>query len=668
MATLKEIIQREVNPFNPITFAMGNFWKDDKQSASATVESIHQSAITQIETILQSVVRDNYTRSVLLAGDSGCGKSYLLSRLKKNLNDRAFFVYIEPCLVKDYIWQHTLRHTVDGLMHVPEGEKESQLLLWLKGLSAYKDGGIKKRILGAKNHFIHELRSIYPTGIYQPRDFFTVLYSLANRDLDFSACDWLRGNNISEEELKLLGVSSVIDTEEAAKGIIANFGRISTDNKPIVLCFDQVELSAKSPDGSLNISPIFNINTAFHNNNLKNFLVIISIVRDIWMNCQRTIPLADLARIHKPEIILKQINLEQVKALWASRLAPIHAQANPKPSSPIAPLDDRKLVEKYPGGKANLRASLNYGGILYEEYKELDRITPSKLDPEAAFKLLWQDQFNKTKNKITRIQQLSSPELIEILMTVMIVFRIEDINSRLLSGTYASYSCSYRSVNQSQAGILWNEDSNLRSFCNAMKACERLIESKRNISLTMIRSEPVGTSKNKGYRIYEQIFTNSSHRHIKASLKSVHYLKTYQKLVNDARSGDLILNFAPLKLPELVKLVRDTKVLHQCTLLQDLKIVSGGSDITQPKITEPIKPLIEVKEFLLNLVKHHHILGQETLIEQAKSQFAEVEAAEIEALIQELDKEQKISVVNPNAKPQERSICLIPQAVAGGKK
>lgn len=674
MATLKEIIQREVNPFDSVTFAMGNFWTDDKQSASATVESIHQSAITQIETILQSVIRDNYTRSVLLAGDSGCGKSYLLSRLKKNLNDRAFFVYIEPCLVNDRIWQHTLRHTVDGLMHVPEGEKESQLLLWLKGLSAYKNNGILKRIIGEKNHFVHELRSIYPTGIYQPRDFFAVLYSLANRDLYFSACDWLRGNNISEEELKLLGVSSTIDTEEAAKGIIANFGRISIDNKPIVLCFDQIELSPKSANGSLNISPIFNINTAFHNNNLKNFLIIVSIVRDIWMNCQRTIPLSDVAKIGNHQIILKQINLEQVKALWANRLAPIHAQVHPKPSSPIAPLDEQKLVEKYPGGKANLRASLNYGGKVYEEYKELDRITPhritpSKLDPEAAFKLLWQDQFNKTKNKITRIQQLSSPELIEMLMTAMKVLKIEDINYRLLSGTYASYSCSYRSVNQSQAGILWNEDSNLRSFCNAMKACERLIKSKRNISLTMIRSESVGTIKNQGYRIYEQIFTNSSHLHIKASLESVHYLKTYQKLVNDARSGDLILNFAPLKLPELVKLVRETKVLHQCTLLQDLKIVSGDSDIKpQPEIIDPIKPLIEVKEFLLNLVKHHHILGQETLIKQAKSQFAEVEAAEIEALIQELDKEQKISVINPNAKPQERSICLIPQAVAGGKK
>ena len=267
------------------------------------------------------------------------------------------------------------------------------------------------------------------------------------------------------------------------------------------------------------------------------------------------------------------------------------------------------------------------------------------------------------------MRQLSSPELIEMLISAMRVLKVENIQPKLLSGTYANYSLSYQSSNQPYVGIVWNEDSNLRSFCNAMKACVKALESKRNVSLTMIRSESVGTIRNRGYQIYEQIFTNSSHRHIKASLESVHYLKTYQKLVNDARYGDLVLNFAPLKLPELVKLVRETKVLHQCTLLRDLGIVSGDSGTEpQPEVIKLTEPLIEVKEFLHNLVKHHHILGQEILIKQVKTQFPEVEVAKIETLIQELVKEQKISVINPNAKPQERSICLIPQAVAGGKK
>ena len=693
MATLQQIIQREVNPFDSVTFTTGNFWTQSDRTTIATVESIHQSAITQVKNTLQHVIKDNHTRSILLAGDSGCGKSYLLTRLKNNLNDRAFFVYVEPCLVRDYIWRHTLRHTVDGLMHVPEGEKESQLLLWLKGLSAYKDGGLKKRILGAKNHFIHELRSIYPTGIYQPRDFFTVLYSLANSDLYFSACDWLRGNSISEEELKLLGVSSTIDTEEAAKGIIANFGRISADNKPIVICFDQVELAPKTADGSLDLSPIFNVNTAFHNNNLQNFLIIISIVRDIWMNSQNTIPLSDLARINNQKIILKQINLEQVKALWANRLHPIHAQASPKSNSSIAPLNEQTLEEKYPGGKANLRAALGFAGILYEKYKSSSptpgilptpststststlstssKPIPIQLDNSAAFKLLWQDEFNKTKTKIERLRQLSSPELTGMLMTAMDVFKIKNIEPKFLSGKYSDYSFSYLSKDKLSAGILWNEDSHLTKFSNSMKACEKVVKSNQNISLFLIRAEFVGTKKNKGYQIYEKIFNNSAHRHLKSSLESVHYLKTYQKLVNDARSGDLTLNFQSLKLSNLQELVRETKALHQCNLLQDLAIVPRQTSIdSKPNLNlvpnHALNP--KVKEFLLDLVRHHHLLGQDTLVKQAKSQFAEVEIAAIENLIQELAKEQKISIINPNAKPKEQLICLIPQAVVGGRK
>lgn len=677
MATLKQIIQREVNPFDSVTFTTGNFWTQSDQATIETVDSIHQSAITQVENTLQYVAKDNRTRSILLAGDSGCGKSYLLTRLKKKLNDRAFFVYIEPCLVKDYIWRHTLRHTVDGLMHVPKGEKESQLLLWLKGLSAYKDGGLKKKIFGAKNHFIHELRSIYPTGIYQPKDFFTVLYSLANPDLYFSACDWLRGNSISEEEHKLLGVSSVIDTEEAAKGIIANFGRIAADNRPIVICFDQVEVAPKTADGSLDLSPTFNVNTAFHNNNLQNFLIIISIVRDIWMNSQKTIPLSDLARINNQKIILKQINLEQVEALWASRLYPIHARVNPKPNSPIAPLNEQQLEDKYPGGKANLRASLGFGGILYEKFKSTGSpslpkpkdTTSSSSNQSAAFKLLWQNEFNQTKEKIERLRQLSSPELIEMLMTAMDVLGVKNIEPKLLSGKYSDYSFSYLSKDKLSVGLLWNEDAHLTKFSNSMKACEKAVKSNQDIKLILIRSEFLGTKKNKGYQNYEKIFNNSAHRHFKSNLESVHYLKTYQKLVNDARSGDLTLNFELLKLSDLQNLVRDTQVLHQCNLLQDLAIVPRQTTVTAKPNPDPNSNLNpKVKEFLLTLVRHHHLLGQETLVKQAKTQFAEVEIVAIANLLQQLSKEGKISIINPNAKPKEQLICLIPQAVAGGVK
>jgi hypothetical protein len=665
VATLEQIIQREVNPFDSVTFRTGNFWTDDKQTSTATVESIHYEAFTEIHAVLENVIKDGYTRSLLLTGDAGCGKSYLLSRLKKNLNDRAFFAYIDPCPSNDGIWRHTLRYTVDSLMHVPEGERESQLLLWLKGLSAYRDGGIKKKILGAKNHFIHELRSIYPVGIYQPRDFFAVLYALTNPELYFIACDWLRGDSISEDDLKLLGVKSVIESEEAAKGIIGNFSRISADNKPIVLCFDNVEHPTRSSDGSRDLSAIFNLNTIFHINNIKNFLVIISMSFNTWRLCELTITLPDLARIDQ-KIILKQINLAQVEALWASRLYPLHCQVNPKPKSSIEPLKKQDLERKYRGGKANLRESLNFGGKLFQLFKPDSKTKP---DPLPAFQLLWRDELNKTRDEISRIRQLSSPELIEMLISLINALKIKHIKPRFLDGTYASYSFSYRSNKSKNVGILWNEDSNMKSFYFAMKACEKAINFNPNITLKLIRAEPLGKPTTQGYKLYQKLFKNLFDNHITPDLESVHYLKTYQKLSNDARSGDLVLNFEPLSLERLEELVCKTKVLHQCRLLQDLEIIlpdSTNPDTPEEKIPSEkkkgkVKLLRQVKEFLLNLVKHHHLLGQEILIKQAKSQFAKVEETEIDNLIQELCEEKKISFINPKAKPKERLVCLVPQ-------
>ncbi len=253
----------------------------------------------------------------------------------------------------------------------------------------------------------------------------------------------------------------------------------------------------------------------------------------------------------------------------------------------------------------------------------------------------------------------------------MAVLGVQQIKRKLLSGKYSSYSFSYRSLDRSkQLGILWNEDANLKSFSHAMKACEKAVSSNKNITLIMIRAESLGKTNNQGYKIYQQIFNNISNHHIKPNLESVHYLKTYQKLKNDAISGDLVLNFEPLSLTELEKLVCETKVLYQCPLLQDLEIVPAITyKKIKPKDTDKEQELLrEIKEFLLNLVKHHHLLGQQILIQQAKSQFAEVEEKKIENLIQELVQDQKICFVNPNSKPKERLICLIPKVTVGASK
>ena len=165
---------------------------------------------------------------------------------------------------------------------MPDGERESQLLLWLKSLSAFRDEGFLKKVIGERHLFIHNFKSTYPTGIYNANEFFSILYHLTNPDLYPLACDWLKGDDLDAESLKLLNVSSSIETEHQAQNVLGNFGRIATATQPIVLCFDNLDNVDRSDRGYIDLQALFNVNSIIHNQKLKNFLVIISIITDTW--------------------------------------------------------------------------------------------------------------------------------------------------------------------------------------------------------------------------------------------------------------------------------------------------------------------------------------------------------------------------------------------------
>jgi hypothetical protein len=659
MASIDEIILREANPFDPVTFKTGNFWQDDSSNAYTTVESIHQEAIVQITQMLDTVATDHRTRTVMLAGDAGAGKSYVLNRLKHLLNSKAFFVYIDPFKESDHIWRHTLRRTVDSLMNKPEGQEDSQLLLWLKSLPVFQDHGFMKKLLGERGLFINNFRSTYPVGIHQAKEFFSALYSLTQPDLYLIACDWLRGEDLDEEDLKALGVKKSIDSETFAQGILSNFGRISTSTYPIVLCFDQIE-SKLLPDGTADIQPIFVVNTTFHADNLKNFLIIISIVSDTWKQNQHRIQQADKDRVEKL-VLLKRINLDQAEAIWASRLYPLHLQADPKPESSIFPLSRQALEQKFPGGKTTPRFTLTLGQNLFLEYKS--KIIGHEIPPPdvtTSFKLLWAKELKKTKEKVTRIRHFSSLDLATMLREAIAALNVEKIQHKFLpSPTYSRYSFAYQQSIQTQKnGIVWAEEPSLNSFYNIMKACQKANDRGSCQKLYLVRAETIGRNKHRGYQLCNQIFNGSPHVRLIPDLNSVHYLATYDRLVNSASAQELVLGGKTITLSELEMLVRESKVLHDCLLLQQLGVVPKGK--VQP---DPVNPSLEdAKKFLLDFVKIHHVIAQKTVAQNVHHQFSDLNDEHIQSVIQRLCQDRKIRILDENAPEDEKIICLIPQS------
>lgn len=667
MATIEDIIQQAANPFDPVTFKTGNFWQEGNSTVDATVNSIHQTELQKIIQLLDLVAADHHTRTVLLAGDVGSGKSYILKRLKEDLNNKAFFVYIPPFVDSDQIWRHTLRQTVDSLMYTPEGQQESQILLWLKSLSVFQSNSLSKSLLGEKKLFVRNLRAAYPVGINQAKHFFGVLYHLSDPDLYDNACSWLRGDDLDEDDLDSLGIKKSIDSEAAAQGILANLGKISTSTYPIVLCFDQVETN-QLPDGSANIQPIFNVNTSFHNERAKNFLVVISIVTNTWKQNVKRIQQSDKDRIERA-IALKQISLTQAEALWASRLHLLHQQAKTKPSSNIYPLTRGDLKTEFPGGKTTPRRTLSLGQKLFQSHKlgeEPSSIGDDDLAP--TFKLLWEKEYSLTERKVTRMQHFSEPELILMLSRVASALQMENIQLKLLpSPTYASYSFSYQKPKSNEKiGLIW-ADNPSRTFFHTMKACDRIQKSGKCHRLDLVRTERSGKSTNQGYKLFQRIFLESNqNQHIKPDLDSIHYLATYNRLVNSVLAQELVLSDKALDLNGLESLVRDLQILDSCSLLQELKLVSKpiGSEFNNVRVPSENRTISgnknREKEFLLSFIQTQHLVSRRVASQTVLSQFPKLADGDINLLVQELCQETKIRILDESVAFDDQIICLIP--------
>ncbi|WP_373478317.1 hypothetical protein [Geminocystis sp.] len=561
------------NPFDDVTY--GNFWFEKHNQEN--VDSIHQSAFNHIEYQLKLLIKDKFrqTKTILLTGDAGCGKSHLLGRLKDKLNSSAYFVYIQPIEDYRYFWRHTLQYTVTSLMQIPEGETKSQLQLWLKGLPIFHSSDLIDKILGEKRVFIRHLKNSYPAGIVEAKKFFTALYELTTDNYDL-ACDWLKGEDLDEEDLQILGLNKSIDSEKLARGILSNFGRIGDATKPIIICFDQIERA---------FSNVFNVNTTFHNERLVNFLLLISITTDNWQTYKRTMLQSDLARINQ-SVFLDDITIEEAEKLWINRLKPLHLQCNAQPNSAIYPLEKKKLTDNALGERINLRNALNLGGKLFSEY--IEKIPRKKPDDNGDnrpdFLKKWDQVFEENQEgikELTTILNHSDEEFLEMFRYILECLGIENINCQFLSGVNASKGFTFTCPKtRDTKGFIVNNTPNASNFTALMRQCQNVFNQNKCTQLILIRNFTT-PDRGMGAEIYQSLFKPASKRciHHKLTLEDLHYLFTYKKLYKDAISGDLTIQFKTISRQELLLDMQRYKILNNCLTLNNIGLIHCFPDI-----------------------------------------------------------------------------------------
>ncbi|WP_017711835.1 ATP-binding protein [Prochlorothrix hollandica] len=737
--TIADILQREINPFDGRTFKPGNFWHD-RPNASLNIVSIHPDIMAAVGQHLDSVRQDGVTRTLLLVGESGAGKSHLLGRLQQQLNPHAFFAYIGPWPDSHYIWRHILRNTVDSLLEIPDtpsaaipsAEQPSQLMLWIQGLLQLQDRDFSRLIFGQRRIFVRKLMTEYAKGIYNPGEFFGVLYDLTDPDLAYLAASWLRGDNLDQESCEELRVRQPIDSEDAAQKILGNFGKIAAVTQPIVLCFDNLDNLPHLPTGQPDFQSLFNVNSSIHNDKLRNFLLLISVVTNTWKLNEPLVQPADLARIDTT-LTLRPIDLSQAQALWANRLAPYHAQAQPRPASPIAPLGLEWLQGAFPSGKALPRNVLVLGQQLIDRLKQTGTL-PVPQPPDAGvsqerppslqgeFALVWHHELRKTQAKLQRLQQLSSPELVWRLREVLEALEVNPVRLPFLQRTkFAAYSLTYgpgpvvslgdRSLslnpesnpkpNPKPVVVLWVEDANLTTFFYVMQACQKTLETQPSSAIYLLRNASLGHGSSKGNQLFHLMFSQANTHHLKPDLESVQMLETYHHLVNAVCGRELVIGNHTPNLPQLQAMVRASGVLKDCSLLQQLGLVSaldsdpmtlgqrdpvgtGGESIANPPI-EANSPqprsnrddgdrddgdedesgfitlalLHQAEIYVGHLLASQKLLGVQALITQAQGQFPLLSRRHVQRFIHNLTKTGQAQYLNPHAPPEAQLVTWV---------
>jgi len=486
-------------------------------------------------------------------------------------------------------------------------------------------------------------------------------------------CEYLRGDDLSQESLDSLGIDKSIETETVARETLTNLSRIIGNHQPIILYFDQLQSIGKLPDGTLDLPALFTANTKIREENIK-LLIILNINNQTWKENETKISQLDKNNIDEI-VYLRYISLAQAELLIESRLKLLYDQEVLQIPSPIYPLNRQRLEEEFPQGKTNIRDLFRYTRNTLQAYKKwltkgsnkgnfvfpkyIDTQEFDDLEIEAGFSVIWYEKFTKIQQNITRIRQLSSPELVKFLEEILILFQVDRITYPLFIRTkYSSYSLGYQLKNNSNMlGFVWMEDPNLTSFFYVMEACRKTLEKNKSLKFYLIRAELLGNKDDKGYKIYDEIFMNSVHSHIIPDLTSIHYLATYNSLVESACEGDLVIAGKVIDLKELQYLMYKSNILNNCILLEKLGLVVNNNGLdNQKNVNQQLK---EYKNYVFHLVKSQICLSTQIVIQSTKYCFPELNESKIEALIQQLCWEKKLRIIDPKASLESQLVCLV---------
>jgi len=258
--------------------------RDPWLDLQAEVPDIGRTAFEVCRREIDNVRGYGISRSVLLHGAPGCGKTHLVARVRGYLENRAdqrwldsVFVAVQMHTSPSRIWRHLRRRFAEDLLRRPAASpSQLERIVYSRMAPAESKGGYldgwRERILagqgrppdlqklaralwtiiehldraGALNDLRGDMYESLAGDANIPIALQRVLQHIVQRRHSGLAHAWLRGESLPESDLAILGIEPGVSAEEEeqqpeddAREVVLHLIRLAA--VPVVFCLDQVE-------------------------------------------------------------------------------------------------------------------------------------------------------------------------------------------------------------------------------------------------------------------------------------------------------------------------------------------------------------------------------------------------------------------------------------------
>lgn len=330
------------------------------------VPEIHHRAFCECKAVIETA-GGGVPDSLLLYGPAGSGKTHLLTRLQRHLQQTrdeaperrrpSVFVFVRLQTASRLLWQHVRRRFASDLTRRDQGLSQIEQLLAYRlalrlNISASVTCSELRTLRDTSPELLQNEIDLLRDSAQLPRELVVILEHLVFDRKQRDASAWLMGESLPEATLADLGLGPDLttDREQAAREVVTLLCRLVATTLPVVFCFDQIEALQRNADDRESFFHFAQMAADLHDSAPRVGLItcLQSAVLDQFKCAVRQ---ADFQRIAKRHAVLHSLTRHQVAALVVSRLELVPAlreQASERPYHPFTSVFVSNLADEAP--------------------------------------------------------------------------------------------------------------------------------------------------------------------------------------------------------------------------------------------------------------------------------------------------------------------------------